>query len=238
MRPLETVNEEVRSWGAAIPAWSQDIDMPRLAAMARSHQPGLLVVDRTVHGPYENYLTPEQRVPEDPLPFPWESCITLGGAWGYVANDNYKSASVVIQQLIDVVAKGGSLLLGIGPDAQGRFPDTVNARLQEIGRWMAANGEAIYETRAVENFKSGDTYFTRHKSGKNFYALTVLPEGRVPSQISWEGHIPARVSKMILLETGQRLSWKVSDGRVMVTLPRDLDKKLSSPAALAIRFEE
>ena len=238
VRPLETVNEEVRSWGAAIPAWSQDIDMPRLAAMARSHQPGLLVVDRTVHGPYENYLTPEQRVPEDPLPFPWESCITLGGAWGYVANDNYKPAAVVIQQLIDVVAKGGSLLLGIGPDAQGRFPDTVNARLQEIGRWMAANGEAIYETRSVENFKSGDTYFTRHKSGKNFYALTVLPEGRVPSQISWEGHIPARVSKMILLETGQRLSWKVSDGRVVVTLPRDLGKKLASPAALAIRFEE
>ena len=73
VRPLETVNDEVRSWGAAIPAWSQDVDIPRVAGMARSYQPGLLVVDRTVHGTYENYLTPEQRIPAAPLPYPWAS---------------------------------------------------------------------------------------------------------------------------------------------------------------------
>ncbi|NJD19054.1 MAG: alpha-L-fucosidase, partial [Gemmatimonadetes bacterium] len=43
---------------------SQDIDMPRLVAMARSHQPGLIVVDRAVPGPFQNYLTPEARVPD------------------------------------------------------------------------------------------------------------------------------------------------------------------------------
>lgn len=237
VRPLETVNDEVRSWGAAIPAWSQDIDMPALASMARSYQPGLLVVDRTVHGPYENYLTPEQRVPDEPLPFPWESCITLGGAWGFVPNDQYKPAAQVIQQLIDVVAKGGSLLLGIGPDAKGVFPDIVNERLMEIGAWLEKNGEAIYETRAVEAFKSNDTYFTQKKDGSAMFALTVFPKGISGTEISWEGQLPKKGSKLILLQTGQSLKWTVSEGRVVVKLPKDFSKKYPNMPATAIRFE-
>jgi len=51
---------------------SQDIDIPRLAAEARAKQPGLIVVDRDVPGPYQNYLTPEARVPPQALPYPWE----------------------------------------------------------------------------------------------------------------------------------------------------------------------
>ncbi|MFN4314036.1 MAG: alpha-L-fucosidase [Chitinophagaceae bacterium] len=237
VRPLETVNDEVRSWGAAIPAWSQDIDMPRLASMARGYQPGLLLVDRTVHGPYENYLTPEQRVPDEPLPFPWESCITLGGAWGFVPNDQYKPAAKVIQQLIDVVAKGGSLLLGIGPDAKGQFPDTVNARLLEIGQWMEKNGEAIYETRAVDAFKSGDTYFTKKKDGSAMYALTVYPNGIAADEISWQGLLPRKGSKMLLLQTGQVLKWSIKDGKLIVKLPKGFSKKYPNIAATAIRFE-
>ncbi len=61
-------------------AKNMDIDMPRLAAMARSHQPGLIIVDRTVGGRYENYRTPEQEVPEKPLPYAWETCMTMGDA--------------------------------------------------------------------------------------------------------------------------------------------------------------
>ena len=60
--------------------------------MARSYQPGMLVVDRTVTGEYENYTTPEQEVPNEPLPFPWETCMTMGDSWSYVPNDNYKSS--------------------------------------------------------------------------------------------------------------------------------------------------
>ncbi len=64
-------------------AKNMDIDMPRIAAMARRHQPGLLVVDRTVAGRYENYRTPEQEIPEKPLPYAWETCMTMGGSWSY-----------------------------------------------------------------------------------------------------------------------------------------------------------
>lgn len=71
--------------GVLIPEWSQDIDMPKIAAMAREAQPGLRMVDRTVHGPYENYQTPEQRIPEKQLDHPWESCMTLANNLGVCA---------------------------------------------------------------------------------------------------------------------------------------------------------
>jgi alpha-L-fucosidase len=155
VRPLETVTDEVRAWGAAIPEFSQHIDMPGIASMARSAQPGLLIVDRTVHGMYENYQTPEQTIPKEKLNHPWESCITLGNAWGYVPNDQFKSSAKVIHTLIEVVAKGGSLLLGVGPSADGTLSQLQIQRLSEIGKWLKYNGKAIYATRANDVYHDG-----------------------------------------------------------------------------------
>ena len=89
--------------------------MPRLAAMARRQQPGLIVVDRTVGGRYENYRTPEQEVPDKPLPYVWESCLTMGDQWSYKPNDKYKSTRTLIHLLVDIVSKGGNFLLNVGP---------------------------------------------------------------------------------------------------------------------------
>ncbi|MFW6039201.1 MAG: alpha-L-fucosidase, partial [bacterium] len=76
----------------------------------------------------------------------FEACMTLGTSWSFKPNDTYKSAGEVIQLLVDVVAKGGNLLLNIGPDAQGRFADEAVDRLRAIGAWMRVNGEAIHRS--------------------------------------------------------------------------------------------
>jgi alpha-L-fucosidase len=220
VRPLETVNEEVRSWGAAIPAWSQDIDMPRIAAMARKAQPGLLIVDRTVHGPYENYQTPEQTIPKEKQDHPWESCITLGGAWGYVPNEHLKSTVTIIHQLIEVVAKGGSLLLGIGPKPEGTLQEAEIARLKEIGAWMAINGKAIYNTRTADKYIDGDVYFTQSKDSATLYALASLPgNAAVPQTIEWTGNLPKKGGKMKLLLSGTNVKYTVEGDKVKVTVP-------------------
>jgi len=193
VRPLESVNDEVRSWGANIPSWSQNIDMKHIAEMARSAQPGLLMVDRTVHGPYENYQTPEQKIPSVKLDHPWESCMTLGDAWGFVPNDNYKSSFKVIHSLIEIVSKGGSLLLGVGPSSQGVIPDEAVKHLKKIGFWMNKNGEAIYNTRTVSDYHNGNVWFTQKKDGSKLFALLCLDEGNVvPEYVEWNGNIPKR----------------------------------------------
>jgi alpha-L-fucosidase len=238
VRPLETVTDEVRAWGAAIPAWSQHVDMPRIAAMARQAQPGLLIVDRTVHGPFENYQTPEQNIPKEKLDHPWESCITLGGAWGYVPNDKFKSATKVIHSLIEIVAKGGSLLLGVGPSADGTLSEIQVGRLREIGQWMKENGEAIYATRAVDEYRDGETFFTKAK-GDLSYALVRLPEDKpVPAFITWSGHGPKKGSKIKLLSTGESVKWKSDNNVVKLFLPKSLVKSKKNYAALAFSFQE
>lgn len=70
---------------------NQDIRMDELVVKAREKQPGLIVVDQAVHGKNQNYLTPENRVPEKTLPYPWESCIISGGGWAHTPNSKYMS---------------------------------------------------------------------------------------------------------------------------------------------------
>ncbi len=237
VRPRETVTEEVISWGAPIPDWDQQVDMPKIAEMAREAQPGLLIVDRTVHGPYENYQTPEHRIPEEQLPYPWESCLTLGNNWGYVPNEQLKTPAKIIHNLIEIVAKGGSLLLGVGPNPNGIIDDEVVARLEEIGNWMQQNGQAIYNTRTTEKYSDGEVFFTEGKD-HTIYALARLTEGEpVPATLEWGGNIPSKGSKVIMLATGKSVKWKIVDGKVSVVVPKSFRVKHGAYPALAFSFK-
>ena len=123
VRPLNSIDTSV-SWQKAITI-EQDIDMPRIAAMARKHQPGLLVVDRTVGGEYENYVTPEGHVPAADLGVPWETCMPMGTSWSWVPNEKYKSTDEIIRTLVSVVSRGGSLLLNVAPGPDGQLDSTA-----------------------------------------------------------------------------------------------------------------
>jgi alpha-L-fucosidase len=202
---------------------NQDINMPAIADMARSHQPGLIMVDRTIHGPYENYQTPERTIPEKQLSYPWESCIPLSDDWGWVGHPRFKTPEKVISSLIEIVAKGGSLVLGVGPTPEGIIQPEVVQRLQKIGVWMRENGQAIYNTRSTPIYNSGNTWFTADKNGKTLYAIYRLNDKEtLPAVITWQGNIPAKGSKIRLLSNGTTLKWKAKDGEVSVTLPQGM----------------
>ncbi|HVT30225.1 MAG TPA: alpha-L-fucosidase, partial [Lacipirellulaceae bacterium] len=81
-------------------------------------------------------------------------------SWGYVANDDYKDVGELVDDLVDIVSKNGSLLLNIGPKADGTIPAHEATMLREIGRWLATNGEAIYDTRPWRVYGEGPTRVT------------------------------------------------------------------------------
>jgi len=236
VRPRSTVNAEVLSWGAPIPEFDQEIEMPKVAEIARRNQEGMLIVDRTVHGEFENYRTPEQGIPAGKSDDPWESCITLGGAWSYVPNDRFKSSEWAIHTLVEIVAKGGNLLLGVGPTAEGEFLPVQIERLREIGKWLGKNGEAIYGTRTVEGFQSGDFYFTRAKDSRR-YAIR-LNKSPLTETVSWEGNAPRKGSKMMILEDNTAVKWHTEGNKTTVTLPKKSLAKLTQEPAITFKFEE
>lgn len=205
---------------------NQDIDMPHIAAMARRHQPGLIMVDRTIHGPYENYQTPERTVPEQQLNFPWESCIPLSNDWGWVQHPTWKSPEKVINTLIEVVAKGGNLVLGVGPTPEGLIQPEAVSRLQTIGRWLKANGRAIYNTTTTPVYQDGNTWFTASKDGRKLYAIYMVKEGETaPATISWSRNLPKGSVK--LLSTGRTLKTRRSGNTVTVTLPAGISQSVA-----------
>lgn len=203
----------------------EDIDMGNIAAMARKHQPGLIVVDRDVHGPYENYRTPEQQIPDKPLDYPWETCMTMASSWSYVPNDHYKPVSKIIHMLVDIVAKGGNYLLNVGPGPDGQLHDEAYTTMAGIGAWMKINGDAIYGTRSVAPYKDGKVCFTRKKDGR-VYAIYLLDEGeKVPATISFSGLQPAKGARLAMLGTKEKLSWKVAGNSTQITIPSAVQQK-------------
>ena len=182
IRPEWSINDETRPW-LGCQGYVQDVNMPRIARMARENIPDLLIVDRSVGGKYENYTTPEKQVPDVYMAEPWETCMTMGDSWSWVKDDNYKSTNTLVHILCDVVCKGGNLLLNVGPDANGELPDPAVQRLKEIGRWMKVNSECIYSTRPASPHSTGRWRFTQSKDGKVVYAIYLLDEGETMPEV-------------------------------------------------------
>jgi alpha-L-fucosidase len=127
-------------------------------------------------------ITPELSLPSIGLAGPWEASITMGTAWQYQpGNETYKSGHDLIQLLVQTRAKGGNLLLNIGPKPNGEIAIEQENRLREIGLWMFVNSEAIYGVRPwivpSETVAEGPTgpaseiRFTQKKDNGPLYAI-------------------------------------------------------------------
>ena len=163
--------------------------------------------------------------------------MTLANNWGYVPNDHFKSAAQVIHSLIEVVAKGGNLLLGIGPKPDGTLSDTALERMREIGKWMHSNGEAIYNTRATRYYHDGAVYFTQNSTTGIRYALACLRQDEsLPSYIVWHRNTPIKGSSIKLLQTGEKVKWVQEGNQTTIEMPVSVKKAGRKFPALAFAF--
>ncbi|MDY7393984.1 alpha-L-fucosidase [Aureibaculum sp. 2210JD6-5] len=159
-----------------------------------------------------DFGTPEQEILETTSDFDWESCMTMNDTWGFKSYDeNWKSAKVLIHNLIDVTAKGGNYLLNVGPTAEGLIPEPSIERLSEIGRWLDRNGEAIYGTEKLKtNYKQGeDIRFTKKKDSNTYYGISLVSPKK---EIVFTNLKPNDGSDIFMLGSDMPLKWTFTDG--------------------------
>lgn len=153
---------------------------------------------------------------------PWEECRGIAGSFGYNRNENledYSSAKELIHILIEKVARGGNLLLNVGPTADGRIPVIMQQRLAEIGEWLNINGDAIYGSRqwsdAPQTSKQKNVYYTA--KGNDLYVIVTEWTGK---SITVNGVNNAK--NVSLLGVDKKISYAKKGSSVTIT-PLALD---------------
>jgi alpha-L-fucosidase len=121
--------------------------------------------------------------------------------------------------LIETAAKGGNLLLGVGPDPTGLIPAPAAERLREIGDWLRTYGEAIYGTRPIPPYQSGSVRFT--KKGRHVYAFIMKEKGDAPSRVVVKGLCPKARSKVVWMKNSTPVAWKAEADGFAVDVPQD-----------------
>lgn len=232
VRPFSTIDPRIE-WQKNIQT-EQDIDMDKIGKMVRKNQPGIIVVDRTVAGNWENYVTPEQAIPEKPLHIPWESCITMGDSFSYVPNDKYKSTKTIIETLVKIISRGGNYLLNIAPGPNGDFDKIAYDRLNEISEWMKINESAIFKTRAIPPFNENNYYYTFNKD-KNQLNIFYLSDGEklmLPEKFNFKIPDDFKFKKVSILGYKNKLKWKMNGNYLTIEKPQQ-----NFNYALVIRLE-
>ena len=207
----------------------EEIDMAGMVAMARELQPGMIVANRTVGDEFEDFITPEHEIPEQPLSEPWESCLCMAQNWKFHPRDVYRPTAEILRMLIEIVSKGGNFLIGIGPTPEGEFPPQAVSRLKEIGAWMAVNSEAIHGTRSIPPFSEGNVRFTR--KGTRVFAFLL---NGAPSQI--RALAPCEGGALFLLGHDQPIPYHRDSDGFHFELPPETDA-LPYPPVLSFDIE-
>ena len=148
----------------------EEWDCADLEAHIRRLAPDIVINDRLIGS--GDYRTPEQFIPAQPLKEPWECCMTMCDSWSHVPEDhNYKSVHEIIRTVVEVVAKGGNLLLNVGPRADGSLVPEQAALFAGLAVWMRTNGEAV---RGVDpGLEPWQYYGPSTKSGQTVYLFAL-----------------------------------------------------------------
>jgi len=175
----------------------------------------------------------------------FEECRGIGASFGYNRNetlDEYQSAYGLVCVLVNLVAKGGNLLLDIGPTADGRIREIMQQRLVEIGDWLKVNGQAIYgahpwkiagegptapakdhTAERTQVFQPTDIRFTAKDD--SVYAISLaLPseEVRIKALGKSAGPGAAQVRAVELLGSDAKLEWSQESDALVIKAPRRL----------------
>ena len=177
-----------------------------------------------------DFGTPEHHIVADPSRL-WESCqVSTWRLWGHAIGERWRPAALWLDMLCECAAKGGNLLLNVGPQPDGQLPPEFVERATEIGEWLDVHGEAVYGTDGgdVTEFVTRGWQTTR---GNNLYLILRFWDGRPTLRLA---DLVTPVRRAVLLTTGQELD--VTQGAETVVLD-GLPRTRPTPLFPVVRLE-
>lgn len=183
------------------------------------------------------------------------------GDWFYAPGFTYDSGSM-IRFIIEAICRDGNAALNIPMLPDGSIEDACVTMLEEVGRWMTINGEAVYGSKAwrtlgegeMENgklkklpggglgkrhaefkFTPQDIRFTVGKDG-NLYAFTMaVPEAGSQVIIHNLKKGQEKVKRVLLLGSDSKLKWRQNSEGLVINCPEKLDLATSIVFKIAIK---
>ena len=208
----------------------------------RQIQPDVMLRNRGI-GNYGDYSTPERVVPGITRASTSPGCPSI--RWARTSPTIQmpritKAQQWIVQNLADTVAKGGGLMIGVGPSAHGEFHPEAMRQMKATGDWLKVNGEAIYATRPreVALWSEGDTVrYTRSKDMRHIYAILTEWPG---AQVVLKKLQPKPGSSLSLLGSNVKLPWTFDSAQgTVIPLPENLQQPSNRPCdyAWSLKFQ-
>lgn len=198
-------------------------------------QPNVITNDRLGEDYVGDYKTFERNIPaQGPLGKDWEVCMPISGSWGYKIGDNdFKSTTKLIRNLIEIASMGGNYLLNVSPTGEGTLLPPAIDRLKAIGAWMEVNGEAIYGTKAspFANLEWGRC--TRKESNGETTLYFHVYDWPADGKLLVPG-LKNPVQQASLLAGGVTLQTESSDEGVTISLPAQAPDEHASVVVLKV----
>lgn len=166
----------------------------------------------------------------------WEENRGISQSFGFNWQDteeNVVTSKELVDMLINIVARGGNLLLIVNPDGQGALPDMQVKRLKDIGQWLKINGEGIYYTRPYDIIAEEAIRYTCSKDRQTVYAISLDWPG---DRLELNTVRPADNSKIYLLGNDIPLNWEYKDGKTFIFIPEYLQDMEKRPCKYAYTF--
>ncbi|MGL5021274.1 MAG: alpha-L-fucosidase [Mycoplasmatales bacterium] len=216
------------------PNRNEDIKLDVIVPELRKIKKDLIFVDRTCGGKYENYVTPEQSIPDDYLDIPWESCISLGPPFAYAYNDEYKSAYKVSNIFCEILGKGGNLVLNIAPQPDGRLPFPALRVITTFSEWLEKNKDAIYGTRPFYPYFENGISYTKNKNGDKFILKPSEENTNIPKFYYLNSQLS--IEKIELLGHSEKLNFSQKGSKIKIEMPPQLVDR-TSPLAYVFKIK-